>query len=330
MCHAITVPLSNILLGYIGGHLIISLSQINRFCNIYYSNALFCRIKFRHTYAFQPGVFPSTSVLAANLHKLPEYCLLCLCNFFQWSNTCGHSFPHCHNTNNTLMEIFLWSLLLGGGRRLCTEACKTIKSLSLHLSLSLSLPLSLPFTPSLPLLLCSPLLSSLLLSGPDLGRLLVVLNLFRLRVMEASVLNAVFHPSSALCLETILCRGSTDSSLHLMAWFLLRHTPSTMRPHADRCAPFLIMSNYDTSCRQGCAFLNYVQWNQLDTGGLQLICRIISRTIERRGMHHGSTASGIPKGLNTNWDVSWVFYFLRNQQNTPKTCICLIIVEYWV
>ena len=67
------------------------------------------------------------------------------------------------------------------------------------------------------------------LSGrPALGRVLVVPNLFNLRMMEATVFLGIFnaadifwYPSPDLCLNTILSRSSTDNFFDLVAWFLL-------------------------------------------------------------------------------------------------------------
>ena len=85
---------------------------------------------------------------------------------------------------------------------------------------------------------------------PTLGSLLVVLNFFLLRMMEATVFLGTFnaaemfwYPSPDLCLNTILSRSSTDNSFDLMASFLLGHALSTMGPYIDRCVPFQIMSN---------------------------------------------------------------------------------------
>ena len=63
---------------------------------------------------------------------------------------------------------------------------------------------------------------------PALGRVLVVPDFFRLRMMEATVFLGTFnaaeifwYPSPDLCLDTILSRSSRDNSFDLMAWFLL-------------------------------------------------------------------------------------------------------------
>jgi hypothetical protein len=97
--------------------------------------------------------------------------------------------------------------------------------------------------PSLPWLLS-------LVRRPALGRVLVVLNVFHLRMMEASVFLGTFnaadicwYPSLDLCLDTILSRSSTDNSFDLITWFLLWHALSTVGPYIDRCVPFQIMSN---------------------------------------------------------------------------------------
>ena len=61
---------------------------------------------------------------------------------------------------------------------------------------------------------------------PALGRVLVVQNIFRLRMTEATVFLGIFNaaeivPSPDLCLDTILSRSFMDYSFDLMAWFLL-------------------------------------------------------------------------------------------------------------
>ena len=55
---------------------------------------------------------------------------------------------------------------------------------------------------------------------PVLERVLVVSNLFHLRMMEATVFFEIFNAAD-MCLDTILSQSSTDSSFDLMAWFLL-------------------------------------------------------------------------------------------------------------
>ena len=63
---------------------------------------------------------------------------------------------------------------------------------------------------------------------PALGRVLVVPNVFHLRMMVATVYLGTFnaaemfwYPSPDLCLDTILSRSSTDNSFNLMTWVLL-------------------------------------------------------------------------------------------------------------
>ena len=75
-----------------------------------------------------------------------------------------------------------------------------------------------------------------------LGRVLVVPNFFHLRMMETAVFLGTFnaadifwHSSTDLCLDTILSLSSTDNSFNLMAWFLLCHALSTVRPYIDWC-----------------------------------------------------------------------------------------------
>ena len=85
---------------------------------------------------------------------------------------------------------------------------------------------------------------------PALGRVLVVPNVFHLRMMEPIVFLGTFnvsemfwYPSPDLRLNTILSRSSTANSFDLMAWFLLWHALSTVGPYIFRCMPFQIMSN---------------------------------------------------------------------------------------
>ena len=79
--------------------------------------------------------------------------------------------------------------------------------------------------------------------------ILVVLNFFHLRMMEATVLIGTFkaaefflYPSPDLFLKTILSRRSTDNSFDFMLGFVLWHALSTVGPYIDRCVPFQ-MSN---------------------------------------------------------------------------------------
>ena len=81
-----------------------------------------------------------------------------------------------------------------------------------------------------------------------LERVLVVLNFFNLRIMEATVFLGTFnvtdffcwYPSPGLCLGTILSRRSTDNSFNLMAWFLLWHALSTVGPYMDISVEFTV------------------------------------------------------------------------------------------
>ena len=107
---------------------------------------------------------------------------------------------------------------------------------------------------------------------PALGRVLVVVNLFYLRMMEATVFLGTFnaaemfwYPSPDLCLDTILSWNSTYNSFNLMACFLLWHELSTV-----------------------CAFPNHVQSIEFTAGGLQSSCRNISRMINGNRMHLSS------------------------------------------
>ncbi len=85
---------------------------------------------------------------------------------------------------------------------------------------------------------------------PVPGRILVVPNVFYLRMMEAAVLTGTFNaaemvlfPSPDLYLDTIWSQRSTNYSLDFMAWFvLLWHALLTVGPYIDRCVPFQIMN----------------------------------------------------------------------------------------
>ena len=120
---------------------------------------------------------------------------------------------------------------------------------------------------------------------PALGWVLVVLNFFHIRMIEATVFLGTFnaadifwYPSPDLCLDTILPLCSKDNSFDLMAWFLLWHV------------------NCGTWYRHVCAFPNYVQSIGFTTGGLQSSCRNISRMINGNRMHPSSISSLIAKG----------------------------------
>ena len=85
---------------------------------------------------------------------------------------------------------------------------------------------------------------------PALGRVLVVPNLFHLRMTKATVFLGTFnaaemfwYPSPDLCLDTIMSQSSTENVFDLMAWFLLWHVHSTVGSYIDRCVPFQIKSN---------------------------------------------------------------------------------------
>ena len=67
-----------------------------------------------------------------------------------------------------------------------------------------------------------------LIRWPALESVLVVLNFFHLRMMEATVFLGTFnaadifwYPSPDLCIDTIFCQSSMYNSVNLMAWFLL-------------------------------------------------------------------------------------------------------------
>ena len=109
-----------------------------------------------------------------------------------------------------------------------------------------------------------------LVGRPSLGRVLVVPNLFHLKMMEATVFlgtfnaaDIIWYPSPDLCLDTILSWRSTDNFFELMAVFFTVY-----------CG---------TLYRQMCAFPNHVQSIELTTGGLQSSCRNIARMIMETG-----------------------------------------------
>ena len=96
---------------------------------------------------------------------------------------------------------------------------------------------------------------------------LMVLNFFHLRILEATVFLGTFntadifwYPSPDLCLDTILSRSSTDNSFNLVLVFALSCTV-----------------NCGTLYRQLCAFPNHVQSINFTTSRLQSSCRIFSR-----------------------------------------------------
>jgi hypothetical protein len=122
---------------------------------------------------------------------------------------------------------------------------------------------------------------------PALGRVLVVLKFFHLRMMEATVFFGTFnaaeifwYPSPDLCLDTFLSQSSTDNSFDIMAMFL--------------CTVYC-----GTIYRQVFAVTNHVQSTEFTTGGVQTICINISRMINGNKLHLSSISSHIAKGLNT-------------------------------
>ena len=74
---------------------------------------------------------------------------------------------------------------------------------------------------------------------PALGGVLMVLNFFHLRMMEATVLLGTFndaemfwYPSSDLCLDTVV---SMEYTFDIGAWFLLWHGLSTGTLYKQKC-----------------------------------------------------------------------------------------------
>ena len=137
----------------------------------------------------------------------------------------------------------------------------------------------------------------LILAGrPALRRVLVVPNIFHLRMMEATVFLGTFnaaemfwYPSPDL---TQSCLGA------------LRKIPST----SWLGVALTCTVSCGTLHRQVCAFPNHVQSIEFTTGGLQSSCRNISRMINGNQMHLHPIMSLIAKGLNTY--VNKVFIFL--------------------
>ena len=98
----------------------------------------------------------------------------------------------------------------------------------------------------------------------ELGRVLVVPNFFHLRMIEA-LCSWTFNAADIFWYSSPhLSRHSMDNSFDLMAWFLLWHALSTVKPYLDRCVPFQIMSNQlnlpqvDSNCRN----IKDNQWKQ--------------------------------------------------------------------
>ena len=112
---------------------------------------------------------------------------------------------------------------------------------------------------------------------PALESVLVVPNLFLLRMMEATVFlwtvndaELFWYPSPDLCLNTTLSQHSTDNSVNHTAWFLLTCTVN--------CGIYTHV----------CTFPNHVQSIELTTGGLQSSYRTVSRIINGNRMHLSS------------------------------------------
>ena len=131
----------------------------------------------------------------------------------------------------------------------CRDGCPYGRFSHLHRGLLSSVRVTIGFLVTSQTKAFLPQLLSLA-GRPALGRVLVVPNLFQLRMMEATVFLETFnaaemfwYPSPDLWLNTILSRISTDNSFDLVAWFLRWHAPSTVGPCIDRCVPFQIMSN---------------------------------------------------------------------------------------
>ena len=90
-----------------------------------------------------------------------------------------------------------------------------------------------------------------------------------------------------------------------------------LRPHGLDFA-LTCTVNCGTVYRQVCAFPNYVQSIECTTGGLQSICRNISRTINGNRMHLYSILSLIAKGLKTDVNQVFLFYFLNKFAKIKK------------
>ena len=139
--------------------------------------------------------------------------------------------------------------------------------------------------------------SSPIAGRPALERVLVVPNIFHLRMTEATVFLGTFNAAAIFGILTQCC-ASTKILSELYRQFL--------RPHGLIFA-LTCNVNCGTLYRQVCAFPNHVQSTEFTTGGFQSSCRNISRMINGNRMHLSSISSLMAKGLNTH--VNEVFLF---------------------
>ena len=131
-----------------------------------------------------------------------------------------------------------------------------------------------------------------LVGRPALGRVLLVPNFFRLRMMEATVFLGTFNAAD------IFWYSSPDPVSELYSKFLQTHG----LVFALTCTV-----NCGTLYRQVCSFSNHVQSIEFTTSGLQLSCGNISRMFNGNRMHLCSISSLIAKGLNIY--VNKIFLF---------------------
>jgi hypothetical protein len=89
--------------------------------------------------------------------------------------------------------------------------------------------------------------------GGQLKKVLVVPNVFHLRMMAGTVFLGIFNAAEMFWYPypDQHIPVSKDNSLNLMAWFLLWHALSTVGHYIDRCVPFQIMSNQAVETSQG-------------------------------------------------------------------------------
>ena len=132
-----------------------------------------------------------------------------------------------------------------------------------------------------------------------LGRVLVVSNLFLLRMMEATVCLGNFNAAEFVWYPSLdMCLSIHNPVSELYGQFL--------RPHGLYFA-LTCTVNCGRLYRQVCAVQNHVQSIEFTTAGLQSSSRNISRRINGNRMHLTSISSLIAKGLNTY--VNKVFLF---------------------
>ena len=150
-----------------------------------------------------------------------------------------------------------------------------------------------------------------------LGIVLVVPNLFHLRLMEVTVFLGTFnaadifwYSSPDLFLITVLSRSSMDNSFDFVTWFLHWYALATVGPYIDRCVPFQIIS---------------IQLNLPQVESNEVV-----ETSQGCSMHLSSISKLIPKSLNTYLNKVFLFLLLINVQNNLKTCFCFVIMGYCV